>query len=116
MEKSVSCRGVFTGKMGGLAMDHAAPCLRCTDRGSAAAENTPSEEVTWALRCFSSPMDGLSKAWKKIAEGQHLMCPNCKRDQRQAADMLCVGCAALLPTAKFSLEMVKLWQEGETTE
>ena len=59
---------------------------------------------------FCRPTDGLQKMWECIARGQHLMCPKCARARGVLArDMLCEGCAEMLPAKRFSKEMQDAW-------
>ena len=42
------------------------PCRHCTDRGSVAAENTPSEEVTGLCVVSPAPWTAYPKRWRKL--------------------------------------------------
>ena len=71
------------------------PCRGCTD--SARLEHADAEEVLLPLKAFSNPDDGKAKAWEKISQGQHLMCPKCRRDQFNSADIFLRGLCGAAP-------------------
>ena len=44
-----------------------------------------------------------------------MMCPKCRRNQFNSADMYCEGCVALLPVSKFHIDVFHKWQRDEMT-
>ena len=87
------------------------PCRSCSDH--ARSENPDAEDVLLPLKAFINPSDGLKKAWERVSQGQHLMCPKCRRSQYHSADMFCEGCVSLLPLSRFHIDMSQKWRNDE---
>ena len=84
------------------------PCRGCSD---AASRPGSSVEITYPLQAFTSPLDGLEKAWTCIAKGQHLMCPKCERSiGLLSPDMFCEVCTRLLPLRMFTQDEQAAWK------
>ena len=84
------------------------PCRGCSDA------QRRLEEVKHPLSTFVCRDAGYQKAWAEICQGQHLLCPNCKREAGLTMDggiMFCDVCGNLKPKLQFSDAEKQRWTD-----
>ena len=84
------------------------PCRGCSDAQGRL------EEVKHPLSTFVCRDAGYPKAWAEICQGQHLSCPNCKREAGLTIDggiMFCDVCGNLKPKLQFSDAQKQRWTD-----
>ena len=84
------------------------PCRGCSDA------QTRLEEAKHPLSTFACRDAGYQKAWAEISRGQHLLCPNCKREAGMTMDggiMFCDVCGNLKAKLQLSNAQKQRWTD-----